>query len=407
MPQNSSDALSKSEVEMELPNQTIHSLGVKLEEMVEQILKARGYSTKTRQKLEGNSGALHEIDVLATKEEKLLAVECKNYSEARTVGIKEIRDFQSKIQDLPQIGNAMFVTNAYFSSEAQTYANHNRITLMEGEKLKDEFYLMKLGRYQSPQEMVLELALPLSMSYGQATRVELVNPLAVRISHVTLVLRPYFLFSYKVDTKKSIFRRGAGIHEEGIRIVDALEGKILTPTENLHPISQSYTFFTKSEFHPRDADQILRDLEENQLIWDLKIIKPQYNYKIESRQYAVVKLESKVPIDAARRMVKEEIMEENRAKYDEVKIYDKSTSIYVPKWIVNIEAKDKVYAREILAASSTVLIDEISLCPKEFFARFRSSKKQTYAVCETCGGAYCSKHIRRRNNNSYFCEDHA
>jgi hypothetical protein len=38
-------------------------------------------------------------------------------------------------------------------------------------------------------------------------------------------------------------------------------------------------------------------------------------------------------------MIKEEIMEENRAKYDEVKIYDKSTSIYVPKWIVNIEAK--------------------------------------------------------------------
>jgi hypothetical protein len=40
MPQNSSEELSKDEVEMELPNQTIHSLGVKLEEMVEQILWA-------------------------------------------------------------------------------------------------------------------------------------------------------------------------------------------------------------------------------------------------------------------------------------------------------------------------------------------------------------------------------
>jgi HJR/Mrr/RecB family endonuclease len=144
MPHNSSEVLSKGEVEMEPHNQTIHSLGVKLEEMVEQILKAKGYSTKTRQKLKGNSGAPHEIDILATKEEKQLAVECKNYSEARTVGIKEIRDFQSKIQDLPQIRDAMFVTNVYFSSEAQTYANHNHITLLEGEKLKDEFYLMKL-----------------------------------------------------------------------------------------------------------------------------------------------------------------------------------------------------------------------------------------------------------------------
>jgi Holliday junction resolvase-like predicted endonuclease len=102
--QNSSEALSRGEVEMELPNQTIHSLGIKLEEMVEQILMSRGYATKTRQKLEGTSGAFHEIDILATKDGKLLAVECKNYSEARTVGIKELRDFQSKIEDLSQVG---------------------------------------------------------------------------------------------------------------------------------------------------------------------------------------------------------------------------------------------------------------------------------------------------------------
>ena len=37
------------------------------------------------------------------------AVECKNYGEARLVGIKEIRDFQSKLQDLSQINHAMFV----------------------------------------------------------------------------------------------------------------------------------------------------------------------------------------------------------------------------------------------------------------------------------------------------------
>ena len=55
---------------------------------------------------------------------KVVAVECKNYSEARTVGIKEIRDFQSKLQDLPDVKEGMFVTNTVFSSEAQTYAEH-------------------------------------------------------------------------------------------------------------------------------------------------------------------------------------------------------------------------------------------------------------------------------------------
>src|ERR1051326_8853403 len=43
----------------EFQEQTIHSLGIKLEETVEQILKKRGYVTEMRQKLEGNSGALH------------------------------------------------------------------------------------------------------------------------------------------------------------------------------------------------------------------------------------------------------------------------------------------------------------------------------------------------------------
>jgi DNA-directed RNA polymerase subunit M/transcription elongation factor TFIIS len=95
--------------EIEQPN--IYSLGVKLEQMVEQILKTRGFSTERRLKLTGESGATHEIDVLAKRETDVLAVECKNYCEARTVGIKEPRDFQSKIQDLPQINHAMFIIN--------------------------------------------------------------------------------------------------------------------------------------------------------------------------------------------------------------------------------------------------------------------------------------------------------
>jgi restriction endonuclease Mrr len=54
-----------------------------------------------------------------------------------TVGIKEIRDFQSKLQDLPEITDGMFVTNANFSSEAETYAKHNHISLYDGNKLKE------------------------------------------------------------------------------------------------------------------------------------------------------------------------------------------------------------------------------------------------------------------------------
>jgi hypothetical protein len=159
---------------------------------------------------------------------------------------------------------------------------------------------------------------------------------------------------------------------------------------------------------PKDSEQVLADIEKNQIIKDFKTIKPKLKYKIQQTgEYAVIKRESQVPLDAACRMVKEEIIEEKEAKYNEIKIGDDLLSpIYVPKWVINIEAKGNTYTREALAASNTILIDEISLCPKEFFARIMAVDKQTYAICEICGGAYCSKHIDSVNN-SYYCKDHS
>ncbi len=366
-----------------------------------------------RQKLEGNSGALHEIDVLAKRQNKVLAVECKNYNESRLVGIKEIRDFQSKMQDLPYITDSMFVTNTRFSSEADTYAKHNQITLYDGEKLKNEFYLMSIGRLDSSstdaipqQDVVLDFTLPLVMNYREATRLDLVNPYSAKISHATLVLRPFYVFNYIADVKRRLLI-GRGFHEEGIHIVDAMTGEILDTIEQIETKVQSYPFFSKSSIRPKDSEEILGDIEKNKIIVDLQNIKPQPKYKIhQTGEYAVIKLEAKVPIDAARRMVKEEVIEETKVNYDDVQIIDKAfSSIYVPKWVINIESHNRIYAREILAASSTILMDEIAYCPKEFFARFRSGKKQTYAVCERCGTAYCRSHIDQ-TKDSYYCKDH-
>jgi restriction endonuclease Mrr len=77
-----------------------------------------------------NSKVLHEINILAKLQNKNLAVECKNYGEARIVGIKEVRDFQGKLQDLPEVTDGMFMTNTSFSSEAETYANTIRYHYM-------------------------------------------------------------------------------------------------------------------------------------------------------------------------------------------------------------------------------------------------------------------------------------
>jgi hypothetical protein len=54
--------------------------------------------------------------------------------------------------------------------EADTYANHNQITLYDGEKLKNEFYLMSIEKLDSSsaailqQDIVLEFALSHTMN---------------------------------------------------------------------------------------------------------------------------------------------------------------------------------------------------------------------------------------------------
>lgn len=44
-----------------------HELGVKLENFIERILQAQGYTTKCRVRLQGKSGATGEIDIVAKK----------------------------------------------------------------------------------------------------------------------------------------------------------------------------------------------------------------------------------------------------------------------------------------------------------------------------------------------------
>jgi hypothetical protein len=81
--------------------------------------------------------------------------------------------------------------------------------------------------------------------------------------------------------------------------------------------------------------------------------------------------------------------------------------IYVPKWIITIKAGGVSYTRRILAASKTFIVDEIADCPKLHFSlgKLWTVRKQTYAICEICGGAFCPEHIFKVNS-SYYCEEH-
>ena len=51
---------------------TVYTLGVRLEQMVEQILRNKGFETLSRQKLRGKSGAINEIDLIGKRDGKTI-----------------------------------------------------------------------------------------------------------------------------------------------------------------------------------------------------------------------------------------------------------------------------------------------------------------------------------------------
>ena len=119
----------------------------KIEEVVEQILNKRGFSTKRRLKIRGRSNSLSEIDTLATKKNLDIAVECNNYDSQTVVGIKEIRDFHSKLTDIQHYGESLFVTYDKFSSDSIIYADKYNIELWDGERLSQIHLSMLVGRH--------------------------------------------------------------------------------------------------------------------------------------------------------------------------------------------------------------------------------------------------------------------
>lgn len=361
---------------------SIHSLGVKLEETVEQVLKCMGYiHTERRKKMSGSSGIDHEIDIFAVQANNVLAVECKNYGAERKVGTEEIRNFQSKIEDLPKIDHKLFVTNNDFTLDASRYATHKEIELWNGEKLMQLHYQASIGRLPSSsvakvnsvssrqnEPTTLELALPVSLGFEQATNLLLVNPLSLEIHNSMLNWYPYIVFDYEVDMKTGIFGRKR-YTEEDSHIMDATTGEILDESDI--QIDESFCFTPKRYYEPEAFEEAAQDLERNQLIEDLTTFTPKQNYKVPKpsllrHSYHINVVEPLISIGTAQRMILDEIAEDIGAKYDEIQI-KKGSLVYVPKWVIEIRTINgsKSYKREILAASKTVIIDEIALCPKE------------------------------------------
>ena len=115
--------------------------GFPFEDFVAEILKAKGFTTETRQTLLGGC-VPHEVDVVAYNQKKLLIVEAKFHNELGTKSdLKVALYIKARFDDLKdnvydygmedrKITDAWLVTNTKFSSTAIRYGECKNLTMI-------------------------------------------------------------------------------------------------------------------------------------------------------------------------------------------------------------------------------------------------------------------------------------
>lgn len=214
---------------------TTRVLGTNLEDTVEKILQDRGFSTETRTKLRGVSGQLNEIDIMATKNRVTIAVECKNYAESSKVGIKEIRDFSAKMDDL-DIKKGLFVTSSDFSRDAIGWAMNNpqqkQIDLWNGSKLTENFQAVVLGKSGGQLTKVSDCLNPRD-SIENYSQILLRNKTNVGIARRDLVFHPYYIIQFTLREQfKTPDRQIHSMFKSGKYAADGLTGGVLYSSDD-------------------------------------------------------------------------------------------------------------------------------------------------------------------------------
>lgn len=405
---NSEDSAETQE--QQLFRQTTRELGNKLEEMVERIFRDQGYETATRQKLQGISGSYNEIDVLATRKNIRIAIECKNYSEDRKVGIKEIRDFISKLDDL-EINRGIFVTSSYFSEDAMNLAENNpsgkNVELWDREDLMQKVMTVTLGRNSKTNLMSkmvrIENTLPLQGTIDDYTILHLKNKEKVAIKKKELTFRPIYVVSFYLHEEfRAPDKQMYSHHNEGEYYVDGLSGRIL------YRIDKS----GKKEYS--------LSKEEMQMISDMQELEPRMIEVEDKPDYHIIIIKPGIDKKNAEFQVRTQVANDNRSviqykvkrsrdEYEEHEyphmpqhssIQCKTRVVTVPRLEIEFESQEHSYVKIVMMASEVVIRDDISVCKHIF------GKKTTFAVCEVCGIAKCEKDIILGNGDDCYCKKH-
>lgn len=378
-------------------------LGNKLEDAVATIFQKRGYEIILRQKISGKSKQLNEIDVIAKRGQATIAIECKNYSEGRKVGVMAVRDFIAKLDDL-DIHQGLFVTNTDFSSDSLGWAKNGTTKPIEtwnGITLQEKLMETTLGRTKS-RTVSIENSLPLQGSFEDYTILALQNSDNIHVNFANLVFHPFHIVSFNLhDRVKTPDKHIRVITNSGKYFVDGLSGQILASIDEQGSVSYSNTD------------------EQKEIIQELMDLESTLVELAESPDHSITKHTVSIAKKEAEFSARNKIAEDNRADlpYDMKVSREESKSmtyhykptiksittqskiVYVPIWNIEFESKQYVYGKTIFPATDIATKNEIAEC-KHFMRT-----KQTFAVCDICGIAKCDGDITADNGN-YYCKEH-
>jgi len=380
----------------------ISELGEKLEEAVEMIFQARGFKTFRRRRLKGKSGTINEIDVLAKKGDKVIAVECKNLATA--IGQDHVRNFCFKLNEL-NIKKGYFASNSEFTSGARQLAQQRNITLWTRENLMEMIYAVTIGRYKLGQKIQFKRALPCKVDFDLAIQLNLENKEKVNILESELVYHPYFSVEYLY---KAIYhdpsRKVHKFSDEGTVFIDAIDGKVV----NFKGVTSKILakVFLKRE-----------ETVRSEVLNELRFYEKATNYSVVvNNNFQINKMEPEITVRFAKKLALDFIIQKNtksvsyspktgslletkwvtfKPKRKQVMI-KKIVFFYVPKWNITFSCKDIDYSRKMFAYSGNLIEDTIAFCPEHFsLGNIQLISKRSIAVCEVCGKALCEDHVKK------------
>ncbi len=434
METSTASAVDEEETEeSEYTAKNAYALGFQFDDTVEAILKAKGYTTQRRLRLEGQKGK-SEIDILAIKrykgKEKKIAVECKNHK--NSVQVKDVRDFISKLED-NCIPNGLFVAYGNFSNEAESWGENHGLDLWDGDAVFEKFYELNVGRLSVGDKVDFRYYLPLKTDYNYATNLDFENKNKVDVSSAKLIWRPFYKVFYELNSVQTdTIKRKHRIIDSGFFIVDALIKSSSTQKDTGSNIVKSMSFGLLGKTAEEKKEETEIGILKKELRQD-----PERDYSItQPDNYKVIKLSPQISEAVARgetidyvvnkntKTIEYEVPTKKKKRQDDfdfetpdirectLKPPRKDVSIneiqliHVPKWEVEFESGDYTYMRIMSGNGGIIIADNITHCNKHLLKDF--IKKKNVAVCDVCGKALCKDHIFKCPTcGSLFCENHS